>query len=135
MSTDILSTDILPTGIFSVNNFFFCQWTFSAPANSPILKSIIDLSVERILNTNNFRDEHIIHFLTGPGVFTDGIEKYLKENNLPVFDNDRKLYYNYENTNILRVFNYDNFHKNIVKHLFSGQDSDGWYHERFNKLV
>ena len=65
----------------------------------------------------------------------EGIEKYLKENNLPLFNNDRKLYYNYENTNVLRVFNYDNFHSNIVNHLFSGQDADGWCQERFHKLV
>ena len=111
---------------------FFCQWTFSAPANSPILKSIIDLSVERILNTP-IKGEHIIHYLTGPGLFTDGIEKYLIENNYPVFD-DKKNYYNYLNP-FLIVFDYNNFHKNIVQHLFAGQDEDGWCKERSIKLM
>ena len=114
------------------NETHLCQWVFSAPANSPILKSIIDLSVERILNTP-IKGEHIIHYLTGPGLFTDGIEKYLIENNYPLFD-DKKNYYNYPNP-ILLVFNYDNFHKNIVQHLFAGQDKDGWCKERFNKLM
>jgi mannosyltransferase OCH1-like enzyme len=114
------------------NETHLCQWTFSAPANSPILKSIIDLSVERILNTP-IKGEHIIHYLTGPGLFTDGIEKYLIENNYPIFD-DKKNYYNYPNP-ILIVFDYDNFHKNIVQHLFAGQDEDGWCKERSIKLM
>ena len=114
------------------NETHLCQWVFSAPANSPILKSIIDLSVERILNTP-IKGEHIIHYLTGPGLFTAGIEKYLIENNYPVFD-DKKNYYNYPNP-FLIVFDYNNFHKNIVQHLFAGQDEDGWCKERYIKLM
>jgi mannosyltransferase OCH1-like enzyme len=113
------------------NETHLCQWVFSAPPNSPILKSIIDLSVERILNTP-IKGEHIIHYLTGPSVFTDGIEKYLKENGLPIFSN-KKNYYNYPSP-VLKVFKYENFHKNIVNHLFAGQDKDGWFHERYLKI-
>mgnify|MGYP000937770073 CR=1 FL=1 len=60
-------------------------------------------------------------------------EKYLIENNYPIFD-DKKNYYNYPNP-ILIVFDYDNFHKNIVQHLFAGQDEDGWCKERSIKLM
>jgi mannosyltransferase OCH1-like enzyme len=109
------------------NETHLCQWVFSAPANSPILKSIIDLSVERILTTQ-IKGENIIHYLTGPGVFTDGIEKYLTENKKPIFRN-KKYYQNYPDADILKVFKYDNFHKNIVRHLFAGQDQDGWVNE------
>mgnify|MGYP003338487358 CR=1 FL=1 len=42
---------------------------------------IIGLSIIRILSVKQFKGEHIIHFLTGPGVFTDGIEHFLKINN------------------------------------------------------
>lgn len=125
----ILINDSLLT-LAPENETHLCQWTFSAPANSPILKSIIDLSVERILNTH-IKGEHIIHYLTGPGVFTAGIEKYLKENNFPIFSN-KKDYYNYPHT-VLRVFNYANFHQNIIQHLFTGQDQDGWCKERDTK--
>ena len=113
------------------NETHLCQWTFSAPKNSPILKTIIDLSVERILNTP-IKGEHITHYLTGPGLFTDGIEKYLIENNKPIFSN-KKNYYKYPEP-ILKLFNYNNFHKNIVLHLFTGQDNDGWCKER-HKLI
>jgi len=112
------------------NNIHLCQWVFSAPPKSPILKSVIDLSVKRILEIKEIRGEHIIHYLTGPAVFTDGIELYLQKNNYPIFANNRKMYFNYSLPNILRVFNYNNFHKNIVKHIFLGQDNDGWTKER-----
>jgi mannosyltransferase OCH1-like enzyme len=114
------------------NETHLCQWVFSSPANSPILKSVIDLSVERILNTP-IKGEHIIHYLTGPGAFTDGVEKYLKENGYPTFSN-KKDYYNYAYP-ILKVFKHDNFHKNIIYHLFTGQDKDGWCNERNIKLL
>ena len=131
INPNIFINDSLLT-IVPENETHLCQWVFSAPKNSPILKSIIDLSVERILNTP-IKGEHIIHYLTGPALFTDGIEKYLIENNYPIFEN-KKNYYNYPNP-ILIVFNYDNFHKNIVQHLFSGQDEDGWCKERYVKLM
>ena len=37
------------------NNTHFCQWVFSAPVNSPVLKAVIDLSVERIRETKDLK--------------------------------------------------------------------------------
>jgi mannosyltransferase OCH1-like enzyme len=110
----------------------FCQWTFSAPAGSPILKSIIDLSVDRILNTE-IKGEHIIHYLTGPQCFTDGIIRYLKNNNLPVY-NDVSLYFKYPSKE-LSVFNRENFHNIFITHLYAGSDSDGWKEEKKRVLM
>ena len=114
------------------NEVHLCQWVFAAPRSSPILKSVIDLSVERILTIQEFKGEHIIHYLTGPAVFTDGIEKYLREHHLPTFENKTE-YHQYPNT-ILKVFNPQVFHEKMVKHLFTGQDPDGWCNERNQKL-
>lgn len=111
---------------------YFCQWTFAACPGSPFLKSIIDLSVERILTTP-IKGEHIIHYLTGPALFSDGIDKYLKENELPVFDN-KSDYFNYPSS-LLRVFNPDNFHNKFVRHLGAGNDPDGWKTERYKILM
>ena len=105
---NIFLTDALLTIVSENDGTHLCQWVFSAPAGSPILKTIIDLSVERILNIPEIKGEHIVHYLTGPKVFTDGIEKYLKENNLPTFD-DKRNYFKYPN-NTLRVFNCNFFH-------------------------
>ena len=89
--TNYCNKDIV---IVPENNTHFCQWVFSAPANSPVLKSVIDLSVKRIRETKEFKGEHIIHYLTGPAVFTDGILNYL---NLPL-KKYSLLNYNYLDT-------------------------------------
>lgn len=114
-----------------LNNQFFCQWTFSAPPSSPILKTIIDLSVKRILNTE-IKGEHIIHFLTGPDVFTRGIIDYLSDNNYKTFPKVNQ-YYKYPEP-ILKVFNSYNFHNIFIHHLFAGDDFDGWKKERYIKI-
>ena len=111
---------------------YFCQWTFAAAPGSPILKTIIDLSVERILSTP-IKGEHIIHYLTGPSLFSDGIDKYLKENGLPTFNNKIE-YFNYPSS-ILRVFKPYNFHNKFIIHIFAGCDNDGWKAERYNILM
>jgi mannosyltransferase OCH1-like enzyme len=116
------------------NDCHLCQWCFSAIPNSPILKKVIDLSVDRIINTTEIKGEHIIHYLTGPGVFTDGIENYLRENNLPIHNENKKNYSKIKLEDIF-FFNSDVFHNRLIKHLFFGQNSDGWYYERFKKLI
>lgn len=117
------------------NSCHLCQWVFAAPKDSPILKYIIDLSVERILSIKEIKGEHIIHQLTGPGVFTYGIEKYLKERNLSTFEHNKKLYSNYSHKNELTVFDCNIFHSNMVQHLFYGQRKNGWFKERNTKLL
>jgi mannosyltransferase OCH1-like enzyme len=115
------------------NSTHLCQWTFAAPANSPLLKSIIELSVKRILTIPLIRGEHVIHYLTGPGVFTDGIDKYLHENEMKTF-NDKKQYYLYKNPTMI-CFMGERFHQTMIHHLFTGQNEDGWTHERYQKLM
>ena len=60
------------------------------------------------------------------------LEKYLIENNKPIFSN-KKNYYKYPEP-ILKVFNPKTFHENFVIHLFAGDDKDGWKKERYEKL-
>lgn len=134
VNPNIFLNDALLT-IVPENNVHLCQWVFSAPAKSPILKEVIELSVKRILESDEIKGEHIIHHMTGPGVFTDGIEMYLKNNNKLVFPNNKKLYFKYPDSSQMRVFNCDNFHKNLVVHLFTGSDPDGWTFERNKKLL
>jgi mannosyltransferase OCH1-like enzyme len=117
------------------NSCHLCQWVFAAPKGSPILKSVIDLSVERILSITEIKGEHIVHYLTGPAVFTDGIENYLKKHNLSTFEQNKKLYYNYPHKGTLKVFNCDIFHLKMVKHLFYGQHNNGWCTERDKHLL
>ena len=133
VNPNIFINDSLLT-IVPENSIHLCQWVFAAQKGCPFLKSIIDLSVIRILTIKEIKGEHIVHHLTGPGVFTDGIEAYLLKINCPVFTSNRKNYYNYPKPE-LKVFNYDNFHKNIVIHLYTGCDDDGWTKERDKLLI
>lgn len=115
------------------NDTHLCQWIFAAPKGSPILKSIIDLLVERVGKETNFKGkDHIIHYLTGPGVFTEGIENYLKKHNQKL-EKRKSKYENHKNT-IIHIYSPNNFHKNIVQHLFTGQKEDGWLNDikKFN---
>ena len=114
------------------NNIHLCQWCFAAPKNSPILKSIIDLSVKRILEITEIKGEQISHYLTGPACFTTGVELYLKENNHTIYGN--KLDYQKYRNNILCVFNKTNFDK-LIHHHFSSVQPSGWPYERIQKLM
>ena len=129
-----LVSDALLTIVPENDDVHLCQWFFSAKKDSIILKYIIDLSVKRILETDVFEGEHFIFNLTGPTCFTDAIEKFLKEHHLPYFEN-RLLYFNYPNTNVLKVFDPIIFHSNTVIHLFTGAKKGGWQKERDTKFL
>ena len=122
------------------NDTHFCQWVFSAPPNSPVLKSIIDLVIQRIRDTEIIKGEHIIHYLTGPGVFTDGLILYLISQNIEVPSivdcskngsfRDREIF-KYEKIKCdILIYEHEIFHKNYVIHLFSGGWDNGWTKER-----
>ena len=106
---------------------FFCQWAFSAPPKSPILKEVIDLCVHRAL-TWEIKGEHIIHAITGPAMFTDAIKSYLKKNDMQVFDKCRD-FTNYPSKE-LKVISGGIFHTKLVRHFFAGNAVDGWKKER-----
>lgn len=107
------------------NNVHYCQWTFSAPRKSPVLKHIINLSIKRILVIPKIKGEHIIHHLTGPGCWTDAIKDYCKIKNIPKSNSQHFIYNNKE----IVCFSNNIFHS-IIYHFFTGQDADGWKKER-----
>lgn len=102
------------------NDTHICQWVFAAPPKSPVLKEVIDLCVSRLLGK---KDEnlniHFVHHLTGPGLFTDAINIYLKKMKQNIYD-----------SNDIYLFNNKNFHSCLIKHLFTGQQRNGWIHQR-----
>ena len=120
------NTNLILTPEYPFNKDF-CQWVFAAPKGSPLLKSVIDESIKRIKECKDFKYEHMVHNLTGPSVFTDGIENYLKENNLVTFlGGDRKKYVTEYKNDIMYVYDSDWLFKNHIKHVFSGQWEGGW---------
>lgn len=59
---------------------YYCQWTFAGQKNSKILKSVIDLLIERNKKPD-YSNEHFVHYFTGPSVWTDGIRRSLEIEN------------------------------------------------------
>jgi len=110
---------------------YLCQWVFAAPPLSPVLKTIIDLSVKRILDMEVIKGEHIIHYLTGPSLFSDGVDEYCKSANMYLPPN-RLMYVGYPGK--LYAFEPSYFHAHQVQHLFSGDEEDGWKKERLEIL-
>ena len=104
VNPNIFINNSLLTIVPESDKIHLCQWVFAGQKESPFLKSIINLSVERILSIKEIKGEHIVHYLTGPGVFTDGLEAYLLKINYPIFTSNRKNYYNYPKPE-LKVFN------------------------------
>lgn len=60
----------------------FCQWAFAAVAGHPALGSVLDLVLARMLAADyrdrNATDEHFVHHITGPEVFTEGVLRFLR---------------------------------------------------------
>jgi len=110
------------------DSIHLCQWTFAAPARSPLLKEIIELTMERVISVVRMHGEHIIHYLTGPGVFSDAIDHMLILNKMKTFT-DRTKYEIHKN-NIFYCYNHGFFHSNLIQHLYTGSKPGGWCAER-----
>lgn len=106
------------------NSVHLCQWIFAAPKQSPILESVIECIADVFNEIDDFSDPHITHRTTGPGIFSLGIEKYLKSKGLPTFKN--KLEYTDYIDKRLHIYNAKDFHTNKVLHMYSGFWEGGW---------
>ena len=106
-----------------------CQWTFAAPPGSPILKSIIDYVVSQI-SGNVYNGKHFVLNTTGPGAFTRGIQQYMGQHSQLVRHSNVYSPLGKSLTNNIYMFDYIEFHNNIVKHLFYGCKKDGWMKQR-----
>lgn len=66
----------------------FCQWTFYSAPKSYIMKRVIEIMQHRLRNKMKFFN-HMVHFYTGPTVFTLGIVTAIKE--LLIMNGQKKL--------------------------------------------
>lgn len=109
----------------------FCQWTFAATSGNPILKSVLDLIKDRLLNPE-YGSPHFVHTHTGPAIWTDGINKALNLNVDNLID-DYLLLNSSDNAKLYKFHCYGGeqwriFHFESVKHIYGSQKwSDGNY--------
>lgn len=107
----------------------YCQWTFAAEAGHPLFKTIIDLMVER-LKTLDTNFEHFVHQSTGPGVFTDGILKFIEQENHHDLSNRSKIHAELPITKEYGIHIKPSrvFYNDYVVHLFGSTNwKDGTY--------
>jgi hypothetical protein len=83
------------------------NWAIAAPPNSPVMKKVIETSLNRIFyvnygigQSNDTYNQQIIFYASGKEAFTAGVEGYLKENHLPVFIN-KFNYVKYKNQTMI----------------------------------
>lgn len=56
------------------DNTYLCQWAFAGVAGHPVLKSVLDLVLHRMVHKTIPEDDPDYVFkVTGPGVFTEGV--------------------------------------------------------------
>jgi mannosyltransferase OCH1-like enzyme len=105
----------------------YCQWTFAASAEHPVLKSVLDTIKEKLLNPE-YGSPHFVHTHTGPSIWTEGINKALgfKIDNLI---NDHLLLNSCDNAKLYKFHCYGGenwriFHFIDVKHIYGSQKWD-----------
>eukprot|EP00798_Chlamydomonas_sp_ICE-L_P025745 gene25745-11406_t len=59
------------------NDDHFCQWTFASVAGHPLLNHTIHMSLERAKEGYDHSDKHMVHYITGPSLWTSAITTYL----------------------------------------------------------
>jgi mannosyltransferase OCH1-like enzyme len=109
----------------------FCQWTFASTSGNPILKSVLDLIKDRLLNPE-YGSPHFVHTHTGPAIWTDGIMKILDIKVTNLID-DYLLLNSCNNAKLYKFHCYGGeqwriFHFKSVKHIYGSQKwNDGNY--------
>ena len=108
----------------------FCQWWFAAPKKSPLLLTLINNVVDKILSTDfySITDEDFIHKITGPTIFTESIERYLYLNKIPIYKN--KYHYLTKPNSVVKIFEPKIFHTKFIKHLGTGAGKNGWKNQK-----
>jgi hypothetical protein len=105
----------------------FCQWTFAASQGNQIIKTVIDLMIER-LKVADYSMKHFVHYLTGPGMWTSGICKHL---GIPNSDPYGRAHYQ-ENSSGLTIdmadFNISDLAKHNKFYCYSGEDWRIFHH-------
>lgn len=108
----------------------FCQWTFAATPEHPIIKSVLDHIKEAFVNPD-YKKPHFVHNMTGPAVWTRGILNKLNVSVRNLID-DHLLINSCENAKLYKFYCYGGerwriFHFEAVKHIYGSQKwKDGY---------
>jgi mannosyltransferase OCH1-like enzyme len=117
------------------NDVHLCQWTFAAAPKHPVIKSVLDLIKENFKNPD-YSQEHFVHKLTGPAVWTQGIRKALSiPENTRLTEMD-KIQLDLPKAKEYKFYSYGSedwmiFHDKSVKHLYGSQN----WHDGYDQWI
>ncbi len=117
------------------NDVHLCQWTFAATAGHPVLKSVLD-EIKKGFENPDYNEEHFVHKLTGPAVWTKGIRNAI---NIP--ENTRltemdKIQLDLPKAKEYKFYSYGSeqwmiFHNQSVQHLYGSQN----WHDGYDQWI
>ena len=108
----------------------FCQWTFAATPEHPVIQSVLDHIKEAFVSPD-YKKPHFVHNMTGPAVWTKGILNKLNVSVRNLID-DHLLINSCENAKLYKFHCYGGekwriFHFESVKHIYGSQQwKDGY---------
>ena len=114
-----------------------CNWWFSAPAGSPVLRSVLAYVKSRLerggpIQKQHFlSDYHLIHAVTGPKAMTEGVKRWAAEQGW----DGPEAFCEWEMNRVARrlglcIYRHHSINGQIVRHLVSGQWDGGWLEQR-----
>lgn len=120
------------------NDVHLCQWTFAATPKHPIIKTVLDC-IKEGFKSPDYTEEHYVHKLTGPAIWTYGIRKAIGipentrltemdiiQQKLPLAKKYKFYSYGSENWRI--------FHNMAVQHLYGSQNWHSGYDQWIKQI-
>ncbi len=113
------------------NDVHLCQWTFAAAPGHPVIKSVLDCIFEGFQNPD-YTEDHFVHKLTGPSVWTRGIRKALDIPEKALLTEMDKIQLDLPKARKYKFYSYGSeqwriFHNQAVQHLYGSQNWHNGY--------
>ncbi len=120
------------------NDVHLCQWTFAAAPGHPVIKSVLDCIFEGFKNPD-YTEEHFVHKLTGPAVWTKGIRKAIEIPEGALLTQMDKIQLQLPKAAEYKFYSYGSnqwriFHNMSVKHLYGSQNWHDGYDQWIKKI-
>lgn len=117
------------------NDVHLCQWTFAASAGHPVIKSVLDC-IKEGFNKPDYSQDHFVHKLTGPAVWTKGIRKALDIPEGALLTEMDKIQLDLPKAKEYKFYSYGSekwriFHNQAVQHLYGSQN----WHDGYDQWI
>jgi len=117
------------------NDVHLCQWTFAAVPGHPVIKSVLD-EIKKGFKNPNYEEEHYVHKLTGPAVWTKGIRNAINIPEYTRLTEMDKVQLSLPKAKEYKLYCYGSeewliFHNQAVQHLYGSQN----WHKGYDQWI